>query len=232
MATKVQKNFRKEMRKLQKKSRKQKQQSKLPPSYIYRNEFVAAPTLWERIMEMFANFTYFLPRLLMIIGLLYITGMGNEMIRIIQEFIPNSTLKQQQLVMAYVQDYNQLMSTLNMVTTQYNDQLLHAEELDGLALLIKEDFNVIHTHQDMIFNSINMKMALYENAFNTAMGLFFPNDLQEHQLLMSALLNLSELRYEVRADVISLLQQTKFEYELLADDSIVFRSSYFLGWPK
>ncbi|MGL4336782.1 MAG: hypothetical protein ACRCST_07790 [Turicibacter sp.] len=216
MATQVQKNFRKEMRKYNKAARKQRGNRK-PISYIYKfpEDIESFPTLSERIGR-------WMPRLIMMGVLLYVTGMGSYLNKVIQELFPFSSLNHQRVVFEFMDEYKLFEKQYENIIVQHNNGTL--KEVDLIAYIQEATFT--KKYEQAIFDELNDLIDQEVELLIPELRLNQEGSYESQLEFLDYSMKLTNIQYDLHEAVVSLLEQTNFKYEILLDGSIAYESKY------
>lgn len=224
MATKAQKQFRKEMKKIQREQRKKRNTQKQPLSYIYKTD--EGYNYSRTYREKFQKWSYILFRVALVVGLLSFTGAFDRLIMVTQELIPISPLNKQKLVFEYMDEYEKYIYKAQAIINQYNTSTLSPIEMITLQQSLIDDISFLSEYDQSILTALNIKLKSYHETLLEILTLGYPSTTEQQLKVLDYSINLTTIQLQFKNELVKLFESVNMKYEVKSDGSIFYESQY------
>ena len=227
MATKTQKNFRKEMKKFEKQRRRRGLSQDEPLSYIYKHQ--SSPSTSRFTQRIYATLLMVI-RVAFIVGVLSFTGIFDPMIKKMKENQNPSEIvsskidsfEQQKILVNYLNQYQNYTQKAHEVIDRYNNGKLDQLEIYPIQKVLMD--NILFTEQvdDVYLGQLNDAVINYhQTLINWLSALVEINSEEVNQYTMS----LTSHQQHIFIEIAKLFDTLNIPYQYSAENGISYNVS-------
>lgn len=222
LATKTQKNFRKEMKKFEKERRRKGGAENEPLSYIYKHQSYPST---GRFGQGISNALLMAVRVAIIVGILSFTGIFDSVIKKMKEEKQPSeivTVNHEQILINYLDQYETYNKKAYEVIDRYNFGKLDLLEIYAIQKVLMESIIFTEQTQDASLEQLNETVIGYHQALiNWLTGLVEGNSEQVNRYVLS----LNTYQQHIFTELAQLFDQLNIPYEYSTENGISYRLS-------